>query len=176
MNSPEWVKRIALRLRQDGWSYTAIGRLFGFNKSSVRLWCCPCAEEKHRAYNREYGSENKARFAAHRRKYYRAKSVSFRLGRLAVLARDRGYTAPDITAEAMKRRIGFHDGHCDLCRRATGDTLHMDHDHETGRVRGFLCNPCNLLVGGFERAERAGVLKYLGRVEDTSFLFGENVA
>lgn len=40
-------------------------------------------------------------------------------------------------------------GRCAFCRRATGKRrkLAVDHDHETGLVRGLLCSVCNQLLG-----------------------------
>jgi hypothetical protein len=40
-------------------------------------------------------------------------------------------------------------GKCAICRNvATSDRhWHVDHCHETGAVRGILCNHCNLMIG-----------------------------
>lgn len=40
-------------------------------------------------------------------------------------------------------------GYCAICVRANGKTrrLCVDHDHQTGKVRGLLCRPCNDLLG-----------------------------
>lgn len=45
-------------------------------------------------------------------------------------------------------------GKCFICQRATGRTkrLAVDHDHDTGLVRGLLCGPCNKLVGYFRNS------------------------
>lgn len=40
-------------------------------------------------------------------------------------------------------------GKCLLCRRAD-EKLVVDHCHETGRVRGLLCTPCNNFLGWVE--------------------------
>ncbi len=45
-------------------------------------------------------------------------------------------------------------GKCAICQHATGRTkrLAVDHDHDTGCVRGLLCGPCNQLVGYFRNS------------------------
>ena len=48
-------------------------------------------------------------------------------------------------------------GTCAICQRATGKTkrLAVDHDHDTGLVRGLLCGPCNQMVGYFRNSPEA---------------------
>ena len=39
-------------------------------------------------------------------------------------------------------------GRCQVCGDETA-SLHVDHDHQTGKVRGLLCSHCNLGIGHF---------------------------
>jgi hypothetical protein len=57
-----------------------------------------------------------------------------------------------------ERMYERQDGCCALCGAARA-VLSVDHDHETGRVRGLLCNRCNLFVGQLEMAMRADLLR-----------------
>lgn len=58
-----------------------------------------------------------------------------------------------ITAEQYWALHEYQGGRCYICRRATGRTkrLAVDHDHETGYVRGLLCMRCNRDVVGHLR-------------------------
>ena len=50
------------------------------------------------------------------------------------------------------RLLEDQGGVCAICRssdtRSKGRRFHIDHDHETGEVRGLLCGPCNTGIGG----------------------------
>lgn len=58
-----------------------------------------------------------------------------------------------ITAEEYERIYEAQGGRCYICQRATGARrkLAVDHDHESGYVRGLLCRPCNHKVLGHLR-------------------------
>ena len=61
-----------------------------------------------------------------------------------------------ITAERYDEMVQERGNRCDVCGQpptASNTRAHwnaklcIDHDHATGRVRGLLCNDCNLAVG-----------------------------
>lgn len=62
-----------------------------------------------------------------------------------------------ITWEEYEVMYDSHDGSCWLCHKEFDGLTkcsagpYVDHCHETGRVRGLLCAPCNQLVGLLER-------------------------
>ena len=37
---------------------------------------------------------------------------------------------------------------CECCNKKHKKTLVLDHDHVTKKFRGWLCDPCNLAIGG----------------------------
>ena len=49
--------------------------------------------------------------------------------------------------EFMQEIIGPE---CPICGKEK--ILYIDHNHNTGKVRGLLCNHCNLMLGKFEEA------------------------
>lgn len=55
-----------------------------------------------------------------------------------------------ITKEEYFKLLERQSGVCAICGREDHehyDNFAIDHDHETGEIRGLLCRSCNLLVG-----------------------------
>ena len=55
----------------------------------------------------------------------------------------------DLTPEQYDDMLVAQGGTCAICQKAPreGTSLHVDHDHETGRVRSLLCFDCNAGLG-----------------------------
>lgn len=53
-------------------------------------------------------------------------------------------------------------GHvCQTCKESASYNLYVDHDHETNKVRGFLCARCNTIAGVLEDERIRNVIEYL---------------
>lgn len=58
-----------------------------------------------------------------------------------------------LSPEDYDQRLAEQGGVCAICQenrswnRREGDVLVVDHDHNTGEVRGLLCHPCNQVLG-----------------------------
>jgi hypothetical protein len=71
-----------------------------------------------------------------------------------------------ITLDDERAMLAVQGGCCAICRKADlpdGQRWHVDHDHETGAVRGLLCRACNLLLGhaGDDPTVLAAAITYL---------------
>lgn len=68
-----------------------------------------------------------------------------------------------ISSEEKKKMIEAQNGMCPICQMVP-NSWHIDHNHETGKVRGVLCHHCNTALGNFRDSiktlERA--IAYLG--------------
>jgi hypothetical protein len=51
-----------------------------------------------------------------------------------------------ISIEQYDLLFSQQDGACAVCHRRER-TLSVDHDHQTGQVRGLLCRKCNAAIG-----------------------------
>lgn len=65
-----------------------------------------------------------------------------------------------ISLEHYNDLLERQEHRCAICRSedwGDKDIPRIDHDHETGRVRGLLCNTCNLVLGMFgDDSDRLG--------------------
>ena len=114
--------------------------------------------EKLREYQRRYRAEHPEAMKA-------AQKRSFEKHREAQKARQARYRAehPELVINAKRKSQRRHWGApsrpepkgCEICARPEGRTtkdglqhgLSLDHDHQTGAFRGWLCRQCNLAIG-----------------------------
>lgn len=54
-----------------------------------------------------------------------------------------------ITMQEYEEMFELQEGTCAICGDEQDDMLFVDHDHETGEVRGLLCLHCNSGIGYF---------------------------
>lgn len=76
---------------------------------------------------------------------YKCRDCESKLAR--VRHRKRKY---NITKEDLSAMLFGQDGLCAICDSPLTESLHVDHNHETGKIRGLLCNQCNLALGQFK--------------------------
>lgn len=75
--------------------------------------------------------------------------------RAATVRRHHLKTRFGLTVEEYDRMWEVQDGRCAVCPREleSGYKTHVDHDHETGTVRGLLCMQCNTSLGKLKEDE-----------------------
>ena len=68
----------------------------------------------------------------------------------------------DITYDEYAAKYEKLGGCCEICN-IKFDTLCVDHNHETGGIRGLLCTSCNLGIEHFKESEQImnNAIKYL---------------
>ena len=106
--------------------------------------------KRHQKYNKEnaekiaarlkiYRDRDLKKFSERSRKYYINNPEKERAKRL------RKY---GLTPENYETMFLSQNGLCAICESSNnGKRLHVDHDHETGKVRQLLCNSCNIGLG-----------------------------
>ena len=57
-----------------------------------------------------------------------------------------------LTPEAYNQLLESQDDRCAICQGAPTQKMHVDHDHETGEVRGILCLHCNVALGNLKES------------------------
>lgn len=94
--------------------------------------------EEINAYHREWSRKNRDRV-----REYVANSTEVRFANTLRLRYH-------LTVEQFDKMVQEQQRLCAVCRGehvGRGHRLYVDHDHETGKVRGLLCCRCNFLIG-----------------------------
>lgn len=99
--------------------------------------CSVCGETKENKNFTWYG----AQFDKHG---IRRKSNTNCLDCQKSKSKDRKKISEQIKETHPKPEIGTP---CSICGKPLGKNMQMDHDHETGEFRGWICKPCNTGLG-----------------------------
>jgi len=122
--------------------------------------CRPCANRKTTEWRKENPEKRASQRAIAKRRYHEeGRGKQTRDQRLQYRY---GITEKDF--EAMEEAVG---GKCEICRQecSARELLSVDHDHQTGEVRGLLCHHCNTGLGHFQDCPDLlqEAIRYLGK-------------
>lgn len=128
----------------------------------LKCWCIDCDRTYKKEYARKWKAKNSRRHKATRDRYQAAHKA--KIAQASARYREMNPYAlqsciikkywPDMSgreavAEYM-RMFELQGGRCKLCgihRNDCKKNLSVDHDHKTGKVRGLLCQKCNIGIG-----------------------------
>ena len=113
-------------------------------------WCRLCTSERNKSLAAEETQEDRDRRNERRRARYdsdaRAQARQENLDRVRESERRHQLRRYGLTIEQYDQMVEDQDGCCAICGGEV-DRLRVDHDHETGGVRGLLCHGCNTALG-----------------------------
>lgn len=126
--------------------------------------CKDCRKKRALAYANTYYKIHRQHIMLRSRKYYgknrdryRAKGTSTSL-----------YQRYKITRDEYEALFNLQNGKCAICQTEIYSfdsptkfrrNTHVDHSHSNGKIRGLLCNKCNLALGLLnDNIEKAGAL------------------
>ena len=103
-------------------------------KDGHNSWCKECSAAGAREYRARALADPEKRklLYARNNRYYRRHSLRIRAAKYG------------LTEEELRQMIEDQKGQCAICPNPVAA---IDHDKETGRVRGLLCTGCNLGIG-----------------------------
>jgi hypothetical protein len=152
--------------------FVVVDKARGFRRGH----CRSCESARVRAYYAE-NAEYRARQHANSKKNAQNNPMRPVYSRRALLKGKYG-----ITHDQYNQLLANQDGKCALCgasehgrkarpdqsgRKWLDESWPVDHCHQNGHVRGLLCHPCNVQLGGWEvlleKVGAAKVLEYLTR-------------
>lgn len=100
------------------------------------------SKEKRAVYNKQYRASNKERISKQKKEYRKNNPLKIKNSKLK--------NVYGITLEDYNRLFVKQNGKCWICGVHASDLkgpLQVDHIHSTGKVRGLLCNKCNVRLG-----------------------------
>lgn len=111
-------------------------------KGGHAIYCRSCTSLKNRAYNQSARGKATLKKYQQTEKYKKSHAWTNKKWKLRYKY--------SITFEQFKLMLEHQESKCAVCgKHISGKGVHIDHNHETGKVRGLLCRCCNIGLGHF---------------------------
>jgi hypothetical protein len=108
------------------------------NPDGYKYACKACTNAKHREWL-ENNPHQRRKYVNRKKKRYANNPELYRDSRLKNMY--------GITLEDYNSKLEEQEGKCAICKCTQEKNFHVDHNHETGQVRGLLCSHCNHMIG-----------------------------
>ena len=111
-------------------------------------------KQKRLAYRRKWNAENREKLLIQGRESYKRNIEKKRLASREFYRRNKQkeldrirFKKYGISGEEYRLTLSEQGGRCPICKRELTKNPSVDHDHITGKIRGLICNNCNLSIG-----------------------------
>ena len=115
------------------------------HKDGLHSWCKNCLSKRNKTYQKKWRDSGKANIT--RNKWYENNRDKYNQMHLKSRLK-RHY---NLTLQQFNQMLEQQKGVCAICRQPetfkNRKYLTIDHNHQTGKIRGLLCHNCNLLLG-----------------------------
>lgn len=119
------------------------------------------SKEKRKAYRRAWALKNYNKLRKQSLDYYQATKqrrraiakIGYAKNKIQILDKLR-FKKYGITGNEFRNILDEQKTKCPICNRSINKNLSIDHDHNTGKIRGIICNDCNLAIGNVENSPK----------------------
>lgn len=116
---------------------------------SIKIVCNKCNKEKDEKYfhRKKHNSNGRDTICIECVKERKLSNPNYRKIKVVTAARNRNKNRYELSKDEYILLLETYVS-CAICgKKPEGKNLCVDHDHETKKVRGLLCNRCNLAIG-----------------------------
>ena len=135
------------------------------SKDGRQVWCRLCQKKKYSEYRKShpeiinnkwkrYYKRNRVKMIKRTRKYEENLGKEEYVKRYKKYNQNAKFTKYGISEIEYNYLLERQEQKCGMCKvlfdKNKPRSIHIDHNHKTGKVRGILCDGCNLFLGHFE--------------------------
>lgn len=147
------ARLLAQKLNSNGWSYGEIADRIGVSKITIKRWVRPEFYQRTLDDNKRRRKTRGYQYGLNWRTSKKGRITSA-LSIAKSAAKKRGHKRCINTVQELIDTIVDHCQMCGKTQEENGQQLCLDHDHKTGKFRGWLCTACNVSLGHYDNIKK----------------------